>query len=330
MKKIFYALALVVVLLSCNVQLEKKSSEEPGIDMVFDETDSTDIGFQRFDSVMVRTWDNEGNYFGMIESRQYTLDNRHLFIPKVDGLYWRNCQHVCKIDTCTADYAFIAVRCPENDVLMNWVSDQVKKWAKYNIIADTSANSRNSVDRLYQKRQHSAKEICDFCISEIDHYFKGKKCNNVPGEETPNEQNALMIIDVWNTKQYYTFMEATWYDQLSNGDHTRFSYNTLDLETGKELKFKDYISDNDTTKLKKLIVKHICYAGGELIRHRYKEYKELPNFVLQSMNGCALMPMGFLVYYYPYILGGGADGHAFAVIPYDELEKEGIKLKVKV
>lgn len=303
MKRIYFALALSFILLSCNSQYERKYSDGSEFDTIYVETDSTDIGFQKFDRWRIKTYSFSG-YFGMIDSQAHSLDSVDMYIPDVEDLYWRNRLDICETDTCTSIYSFLALRCPPTRNLLDWV--------QHEIFGDSVKYNCNSV-----------KKIVDLCMDQqidID-------CQHDETLHAPNCQNGLMIVDIWKVKNYYTFLRAEWFDQQSCGDNTRNSYHTLDSDTGKELALNDFIQDKDTLKLKDLIFKHVCFEDGCRFSYRY-EQPETKNELLSSMDGCALLPMGFLVYYFPYVLGCGADGHAYAVIPYDELEKEGINLKV--
>lgn len=64
-------------------------------------------------------------YFGMlgVYERNTTSDKKEM--PAIPGLKYRSCMVVCPIDSCFGQRALIAIRCPDNAVLLDAISGRL-------------------------------------------------------------------------------------------------------------------------------------------------------------------------------------------------------------
>lgn len=261
--------------------------------------------------------------YGMIEQRAKKDRIDKSFFPSIPGLYFKSCMESCQRDFCKSKRAVLAISCPKKEPLLRWVSDRACDFA--------NACIEDSLKRIRPNYSlHSAQEICDYYIGVARSSFKTvvKDCSHEA--DLPCEQRGRLIADVWQKGNLHTFMVAGWYDWESCGDNTAVSYITVDAATGKGFMYADLIAPSDEAKMEKLLL--MCLSNGsekwnaDADRVAYHSKSSL----VSQMDGCALLKEGLLIYYYPYTIGFGADGQFNAVIPYEVLKKNGIKLKVSM
>lgn len=51
-------------------------------------------------------------------------------LPPIPGLKYRSCSVLCPKDTCFASRAVLALRCPENPVLLDWASSKAATYTE--------------------------------------------------------------------------------------------------------------------------------------------------------------------------------------------------------
>ena len=236
----------------------------------------------------------------------------------IPGLYYRSCMDFCAKDTCYSNRIFVALRCPKERVLLDWVADYVAGFTGasqegYTISADKPVARK--------PRMRNARQICDHYVDLYKKNISGRPCDNDKEcHNTPNEQNVLLITDILQTRSFCTFFVHTNFDFLSCGCNYRYDFQTIDKNTGKELGINDFVESYDSTAFKAFVAEYYdgIYGKDRLIPGNMRE---------TPFTGCALTKEGLMVYYAPYTVGCGADGVVMVQIPYDELAKNGFKLK---
>lgn len=234
-------------------------------------------------------------------------------IPAIPNLYHNSFLCYCKADTCWGVRLFLAVRCPEDKVLLRWMEQHINGQCY-----GTQIGYQFDDDKELTHAQHfkDAKQICDHYIMEAKSNYENVPCHQDPYEHgIPLEQNGIIITDVWQRGDVCTFFESRWFDFHSCGDNTKKTYYSVDKKSGKVLNQEDLVEVSDTVALRKLIYKHLDHET-------LLSCEELP-----TIDGCALIREGLVFFYYPYELGCGADGQYYSVVPYEELEKNGFKMK---
>lgn len=251
-------------------------------------------------------------YFGMVPPRYREPGIDIATLPPIPGLKYRSCMILCPKDTCFASRAVLALRCPDDSVLLDWASSRAATYADW------------CKDGMYGPQPtkyvvgESSADICNKYIPLIKKAFKQQKCYKE--NDTPNEQFGFLLTDCWKTEKYCTFYEATWYDMMSCGDNTRESYYSVDLNTGKVATLIDFVPENKWQELAISMMKYLKNGNGELWKH--PDFDWVPNDsleLLKDMDGCALVREGLVIFYYPYHIGAGADGEFKAIIPYADL-----------
>ena len=187
----------------------------------------------------------------------------------------------------------------------------------------------DSLDRISPNHSlNSAKEICDYYIEVAKSSFKKEVSVCDHEANLPLEQHGWMIADVWHKENYHTFLVSSWYDWSSCGDNTAFSYVTVDSSTGNGLVYDDFVNQSDEKKLENLLLKYLRNENGRWADDNVRVTMYSKKSLLSQMDGCALLKEGLIIYYYPYTIGSGADGEFIAIIPYEVLKTNGIKLKI--
>lgn len=237
-------------------------------------------------------------------------------IPPIPGLKYRTCYNLCPKDTCFATRTVLAVRCPENKILLKWASQRVA-W-----LIDSGGNESYKKPETYNVPDlSSSSDICNYYISQAKKANIVQECHGAEDGGVPNEQYGYLLTDCWETPIYCTFFVASWYDWLSCGDNTRESYHSVNKMTGKVAQLEDLIKNESMSKLAKLLFKYLRNYNGDLWVDCRTNVKDInPSDILNDRNGCALIKEGLVIYYYPYNIGSGAEGQFNAIIPYEELD----------
>ena len=64
-------------------------------------------------------------FFGKLGYMDRPFQDDTLVFPPIEGLVHRSAYVMCPKDTCVAEYAILALRCPPIQSLLNWVADTV-------------------------------------------------------------------------------------------------------------------------------------------------------------------------------------------------------------
>ncbi len=235
------------------------------------------------------------------------------YFPAISGLCYQSCLEMCPKDSCEAKRAVLAVNCPDNEVLLRWVSQKACEFTN-KCIEDSLRQIRPDLSLT------SAMAICEYYINQASLYFKDVvKVSEHDEGYAPIEQRGRFIAEVWHQGQYHTFLVSDWYDQLSCGYNTDGSYITIDSATGEEIRFADLI-ENERMVLDYLRSHDEAWA---VIEGEPGSRGDM----LAQMGGCALLKEGLVIYYHPYSIGIGALGEPIFTIPYQSLKNSGITLK---
>ena len=183
----------------------------------------------------------------------------------------------------------------------------------------------------------SGKSICDYYINKSGkHYKKYTDVCEHSDEENNWCQYGRLIAEVWKKGQIHTFIVSDW--SLFNdqcGNHTAVSYISVNSSTGKEIKCKDLIRRSDEKKVSDLLLKYVRnqeegwieVGAEELIGVYDGKTDSIGVKLFNEMSGCGLLKEGLIIYYHPYTIGYGCNGEFFAIIPYNVLKENGIRLK---
>ena len=259
-------------------------------------------------------------YFGKLGFMERTFQEDTLVFPPIEGLVHRSAYAMCPKDTCFAEYAVLALRCPPIQPLLNWVADTVRAFANDCPIGHGLSIYNNRDVSIPIRHLKSDEEICDYYIDQLNHVYDNWHCSGEGDHGVINEQAGLLLADCWNSGNLYTFHRMDWYDWLSSGNNTRESWWTVNAKTGKLLTLKDFVLPGKKDSLATLMMAHLANDKGDLYLEQYPDASLNNLDVLSWANGCALTSEGFVIYFYPYNLGSGADGEFVAEIPYAELE----------
>ncbi|MBE6252313.1 MAG: DUF3298 domain-containing protein [Bacteroidales bacterium] len=263
----------------------------------------------------------EGRYlfFGQIGFEDRSFQEDTLLFPPIEGLVHGSAYALCPKDTCFAEYTVLALRCPPVQPLLNWVADTVNTFVQGCPIGNGLLTYNEKQLDIPVKHLKSDKAICDYNIGQLQHVYNDWHCTGEGDHDILNEQAGLLLADCWHTGNLYTFYRIDWYDWMSGGNNARESWWTVDATSGRLLTLDDMIRPEMKDSLSTLMMERLVNGIDDLVVMRYPfEPADYPD-VLQRANGCALIPEGLVIYFYPYNLGSGADGEFEAVIPYEEL-----------
>ncbi len=307
MRKLY--IILILLLASCG---PKKSAKSVSIDIVCPEEELA----VEHDSLSTAYKDV---FFGKLGFMERTFQEDTLVFPPIEGLVRRSAYAMCPTDTCVAEYAVLALRCPPIQPLLDWVADTVGAFVNECPIGNGLSKYNGREVTIPAKHFKSDKEICDYYIGQLNHVYDNWHCTGEGDHGVINEQAGLLLADCWNNGTLYTFHRMDWYDWLSGGNNTRESWWTVNAKTGKILTLKDFVMPGKKDSLARLMMAHLANDKGEFYAEQYPDALRNNLEVLSWANGSALLPEGLVIYFYPYNLGSGADGGYKAVIPYAKL-----------
>lgn len=259
-------------------------------------------------------------FFGKLGFMERTFREDTLVFPPIEGLVHRSAYAMCPTDTCVAEYAVLALRCPPIQPLLNWVADTVSAFVNECPIGNGLSKYNGGEATIPTRHLKSDKEICDYYIDQLNHVYDNWHCAGEGDHGVINEQAGLLLADCWNNGNLYTFHRIDWYDWLSSGNNTRESWWTVNARTGKLLSLNDMVHLGKRDSLSTLMMAHLVNDKGELYAEQYPDAARDNLEVLSWANGCALTSEGLVIYFYPYNLGSGADGEYEAIIPYVDLK----------
>lgn len=258
-------------------------------------------------------------YFGEIGCLALAFAEDTLTYPSIPGLVHKSLLAKCPADNCFGEYVTMALHCPENQVLLDWMSGKVKAFADACPVGNTLAGATGKTKDIPFQSFHSTEAICSYYMDELGQVYKDWNCGGEGDPDTPNEQEGYLLADCWHHGQYYTFHEASWYDMMSCGDNTREAFITIDSKTGKELVLSDFVDEKDYDTLAELMMTRLQNRSRFFVGESYT-YDEMDKDLLNILSGIGLVKEGLVITYYPYVLSSGADGHFHALIPYKELK----------
>jgi len=265
----------------------------------------------------IRIWGQSPNtptnqYFGGLAApldRNPSVDISSL--PPIRGLKYRSCYFVCPQDSCYAARAIFALLCPEKPGLLRWVSSRAEWFAQWCASEDFDLPS-TAAGRDFT----TSSELLGYYIRKIKNSFQAHECENTGPDA--NQQYALLITPCCRIgSDLTTFYEATWFDHLSASYTVRESYFTVKNEVGEALGLKDIIAEEKISELAELMLRYLKDWSGNPWPAN-KETEDPVRFLL-SMNGCALLPEGLVIFFHPYQSAPGVFGQLTALIPYKEL-----------
>lgn len=303
MKRLFYI--IFVLLAVCCAPKKKTETVKP--DLVYPENGLFVTGYKHL-------------FFGELGHRDRSFQEDTLLFPPIEGLVHGSAYAMCPTDTCFAEYAVLALRCPPIQPLLDWVADTVNTFAHKSPIGNGLLTYNEKQLDIPIKHLKSDKEICDYYIGQLQHVYDDWHCTGEGDHDSLNEQAGLLLADCWHNGNLYTFYRIDWYDWMSCGNNARESWWTVDASSGKLLGLEDMILPEKLDTLAALMMPRLVNGKDSFILDQYPYKPEEYTGVLQRANGCALIPEGLVFYFYPYNLGSGADGQYEAVIPYEELD----------
>lgn len=308
MKHIYQTIDLFFIILSC-AGPQRKAASAVEENLIYPENGFFATDFKYID-------------FGQIGYRDRCFQEDTLQYPPVPGLVHQSVYAMCPTDTCVAEYATLALRCPPIEPLLKWVSDTVSTFIDIDCPVGNGWSIYTEESRkIPTKYFASAEEICEYYMGQLRHIYDDWKCvNKEYDHDLPNEQAGLLLYDYWNSGNLYTFYRIDWYDALSCGNNSRESFWTVDTTTGKTLKLADLVRPDKFDDLSALMMPRLINGKGEYLVNLYDFYTLESKDVLERANGCALIKEGLVIYFYPYNLGCGADGQFEVVIPYEALD----------
>lgn len=198
----------------------------------------------------------------------------------------------------------LAVKSPKKDTLLSWAANMIAKRYGVTIPSD--------------KKFKSSGEIADFVMdNKIASYRRIE--NELTVEDWDfNEQEGILVADVWHSGDTYTFFYSSWIDSGFHLSMTE-SWFTINAATGKEYTLFDFIDKRDEAALIDLIAKYLWNHQDRWIDKYPDQFSEHPEWLLDC-SGAALTKNGLIVYYHAPQIGCYADGQFNAVIPYEELK----------
>lgn len=250
-------------------------------------------------------------YFGKIGVFERNTTSDKIEIPAIPGLKYRSCMVVCPIDSCFGQRALIALRCPDNSVLLDAISGR---------LCDYSNKITHSAAIQKCEKPESSATVRSYYIDAIRSYIN-KHTEHTEGQILPNEQHGILISDCWQSGDYCTFYEAMWFDMDSNGNQTTESYFTIDSKTGKVLRVDNIVAENGMGLIAELLPKYLISESGKHYEGNLPEPWNLSKQeLLSKMEGCALIREGLVIFYHPMVIDAALSGGYKAVIPYREIQ----------
>lgn len=230
-----------------------------------------------------------GEHFGLDSSYGFNAEDTK--VPDVPGLIYKS------------DYCFhFGLRCPNNRVLLNYVSKRIKE--------DVCVEKELP---LYENPA-SASGICDYYITQC---LSSK--DSIPSVRGPVFRYGKLIIDCWRNRYFTTFQENSW--ESYRVYSSEVVWNTVDNQTGEVLSLQDMIKESGMDVFAKLVFRHLMSEEGSWISRNTSINSDLRSYLSPDYGyGCAIIEEGIVVYYPMYAMENGTYLPYNAVIPYAELE----------
>lgn len=277
------AFASLALMQSCNSKLVGDVMEYPGATFGLDFDSDPRFGF-----------------------KEYSVE-----MPNIEGLSSSFRWAYCHKDSCNTGYYVVGVRCPEDKVIRQWVSDRL--WEEMKGKGYDEKAPKDITDDTAVPISYVADFYLDQWQSHYDSYLNDRLiCEKSGAFSYPTEQTGLIITDVWQQGDNYTMCVHRWHDMMSNGYPCTTSYYTIDSSTGKVLTLKDLVAEKDIPQIERQLKDTLAEMKQE------RNAPPLQDIVfLEACSGVALIKEGLLVYYHAYTIGAGFEGEYNVVIPYD-------------
>lgn len=253
-------------------------------------------------------------YFAMV----YPYDRNPIVelstLPPIPRLKYRSCYVMCTVDTCYANRAVFALRCPDDPILLRWASSRGEWFKEWCESADPELESTT-----LGKSFSSTSEILNYYIGKIEKSFKNNECEHAAAADY-NQQFGFLLTDCWSIgTKYTTFYSCCWYDHYSASNTTKEWYHMINRRTGKAATINDIVEEDRLPKLADLMMQYLKDSHGFLWRDD-PFHDEDPIEILNAMDACALIREGLVICFHPYSIASGSEGQITAIIPYDELQ----------
>ena len=252
------------------------------------------------------------------------VSDESMEMPKIKGLYTSDRWAFCKKDSCVSGRYLVGIRCPQNTAVRRWLNNELWERTK------NENFDKKAPEGMVNSLEVPIRKVTDFYLDQwrdgYNHFVNDTlTCENSGRFSSPTEQFGLIITDVWQDKSYYTMCLHSWYDMLSCGCPYSTSFYTIDGSSGKVLSLNDIIAERDTLKIERLLLGKLAWMK----KQRGTTLGQDINY-LKSCMGVALIKEGLLMYFHPYSIGVGFEGQYNVVIPFNQLEKEGVTLKLSL
>lgn len=235
-------------------------------------------------------------------------------LPPIPGLKYMSCYVICPVDTCYANRAVFALRCPDDPVLLEWASSQGEWFLEW----CDSANP-DWISTTPGKSFSSTSKILNYYIGKIEQSFKSIECEHAADADY-NQQFGFLLTDCWSVgTKYTTFYSCCWYDHISASNTTKEWYHTVNRRTGKAATISDLVREDKLLELADLMMSYLKDCSGNLWRDD-PYHDDKPIDILNKMDACALIREGLVICYHPYNIASGAEGQITATIPYNRLK----------
>ena len=296
MKRSSYLFLILLAILGCSQNGEPKTNPE------YDQT-------WNMPTFRHKAMDYKYVDFGSIGFYDRSFREDTLVYPPIPGLIHMSRMAVTKNGN-GANYATLAVRCPNEPKLLQWLTGRVQRYVTdWPIGYDLTKE-----DPVAEKEFDNAGKMVGYYMDKLGEDLKDEEGESFP---TMTHQTGLLLADCWQRGDLYTFYESVW-DNESHLNHE--GYITVNAKTGKTLELKDFVAPKDYDELSTLVIRRLENEHGERLLDQDYGYAADGRDILNSLGGCALIREGFIIYFKPYILGSGGDGMYRAVIPYEELK----------
>lgn len=232
-------------------------------------------------------------------------------LPPVPGMKYRSCYYVCPADSCNADRAVFALRCPDKPSLLRWVSSRAEWFVEW-CESDDFEHESTPPGKAFT----TCSELLDHYMNKIVRSFHNQQCEHTGPDA--NRQYALLFTDCWSIgTEYTTFYEASWFDHFSAGNNICESYYTVNNQTGKTIELKDLVIEKKMPELAELMLNYLKDSFDVLWTENNKTNDPLA--ILEAMDGFGLVREGLVISFHPYKIASGVEGEITAVIPQEKL-----------
>ena len=194
MKQFAYIVA-ALILAGCN----ERNNQGQSLIIPFNPVERTTISYE--------TTSYEYIQFGKIGYDGLRCCEDTLSFPPIDGLVHKTAFAFCPKDTCYCDYAVLALRCPDNQALRNWIAGRVRRYVADWPISYYSDSDDYDVPSLPMKEFNSAEEISSCYMNWLQGELDNKECTQGEDSWHDYQQQGLLLADCWEAEDICTFYE---------------------------------------------------------------------------------------------------------------------------